>query len=71
MATTKHAIAENDYVELLDRVGDWPVGTRGTVVSDYGEVKLVEIADADNFGATLDLLQVAEPRLKLVTKHGA
>ncbi len=71
MASARHAIAENDYVELLDQVGDWPAGTRGSVVSDYGEVKLVEIADADNFGATLDLIQVAEPRLELVTKHSA
>lgn len=46
MASARHAIAENDYVELLDQVGDWPAGTRGSVVSDYGEVKLVEIADA-------------------------
>jgi hypothetical protein len=71
MATVKHAIAEHDFVELLDSVGKWPAGTRGTVVSDYGEVKLVEISDADNFGATLDMIKVAEPRLKLIAKHSA
>lgn len=71
MATVKHAIAEHDYVELLDSVGKWPPGTRGSVVSDYGDVKLVEISDPDKFGATLDLIQVAEPLLKLITKHAA
>jgi hypothetical protein len=71
MATVKHAIAEHDYVELVDPVGNWPAGTRGTVVSDHGDIKLVEISDADNFGATLDLIHVAEPRLKLIAKHSA
>lgn len=71
MATVKQRIAEHDYVELLDRVGDWPAGTRGGVVSDYGEVKLVEISDPDDWGAALDLIQVPDSRLRLVTKHSA
>jgi hypothetical protein len=70
MATVKHAIHEHDAVELLDRFGDWPAGTPGAVVSDYGDVKLVEIAD-DESGEMLDLIQVPESRLKLVNKHGA
>jgi hypothetical protein len=41
----------------------------GAIVSDYGDVKLVEIADEE--GVMLDLLQVAESRLKLISKHSA
>lgn len=67
MATVKHAIGENDVIELLDPVGRWPAGRVGAVVSDYGNVKLVEIASAQ--GEMLDLIQVPEPCLKLVAKH--
>ena len=67
MATVKHAIHEHDAVELLDQVGDW---TGGAVVSDYGDVKLVEISD-DESGEMLDLIQVPESHLKLVAKHSA
>lgn len=71
MATIKQRIAEHDYVELMDRVGTWPAGTRGGVVSDYGEVKLVEISDPEDWGAALDFVQVLESRLRLITKHSA
>lgn len=67
MATVKHAIGEIDVVELLDTVGKWPAGTSGTVVDEHGEHKLIEISDDQ--GVTLDLISVAEPRLKLVAKH--
>lgn len=67
MATVKHAIGEHDFTELLTGVGKWPAGTRGTVVSDYGDVKQVEISD--DRGQMLDLIQVPEPRLKLISKH--
>lgn len=67
MATIRHAIGENDVVELRDPVGRWPAGSRGTAVSDYGEVKLVEISDER--GQTLDLIQVREPQLTLIAKH--
>lgn len=76
MATVKHAIGELDVVELLDPVerveleGQWPAGTMGAVVSDHGELKLVEIAD-DETGEMLDLVSVRESRLKLVAKHSA
>jgi hypothetical protein len=70
MATVKHAIHEHDAVELLDAVGEWPAGTGGAVVSDYGEVKLVEISD-DESGEMLDLIQVPESRLKLIAQHSA
>jgi hypothetical protein len=69
MATVEQAIKENDVVELLDPAGRWPAGRVGAVVSDYGDVKLVEIADSR--GEMLDLIQVSEPRLKLVAKHSS
>lgn len=69
MATVKHAISEHDHVALLDTVGNWPAGTTGAVVSDYGDVKLVEISDPDDVGAALDFVQVPESRLRLITKH--
>jgi hypothetical protein len=67
MATVKHAIGEIDVVELLDPVGRWPAGTRGTVVDERGEWKQIEISDGR--GVMLDLVSVAEPRLKLISKH--
>lgn len=67
MATVKHAIGEVDYVELLDAVGRWPAGTRGTVVDERGEWKQIEIAD--DRGQMLDLISVAEAQLKLICKH--
>jgi hypothetical protein len=85
MATLKHALAEHDFVELTEPIdkdetltrdpgeprgiGQWPAGTRGTVVSDYGDAKLVEISDHDNWGAALDYIVVPESRLKLITRH--
>jgi hypothetical protein len=69
MPTVSHMIRENDVVEILDASGSWPPGRIGAVVSDYGDVKLVEIADEQ--GVMLDLIQVAEPRLKLISKHSA
>lgn len=68
MATVKHAIREHDVVELLDPVGKWSAGRSGAVVSDYGAVKLIEIADER--GVALDFVQVPEAGLKLVAKRG-
>ncbi len=67
MASVKYAIGEHDVVELLDGVGKWPVGTAGTVVSDHGDSKLIEISD--DRGVMLDLIEVAEDRLRLITKY--
>jgi hypothetical protein len=70
MESAKRMIRENDAVELLEAVeavdadGSWPAGTIGTVISEHGQWKLVEIADKR--GVTLDYVSVAEPRLKLV-----
>jgi len=69
MATVKQALRENDVVELVDSIGRWPAGRLGAVVSDYGDVKLVEITDEE--GVMLDLIQVDEPRLKLISRHSA
>jgi len=75
MAIVKQMIRENDVVELLDSVdkvdgaGSWPAGTVGAVVSDHGDVKLVEIAEDRPPGQTLDLISVGETRLKLVAKY--
>jgi hypothetical protein len=72
MTTVKQAIHEHDVVALIDPVkktqypGKWPAGTVGAVVSDYGDVKLVEIVN--DRGEMLDLIQVREPQLKLIAK---
>jgi hypothetical protein len=56
MATVRHQITEHDVVALREAIDAWPAGTSGTVVSDYGETKLIEISD--DSGATLDLIDV-------------
>jgi hypothetical protein len=72
MTTVKYAIGEHDVVALIDPVkktkdpGNWPTGTVGAVVSDYGDVKLIEVAN--DRGEMLDLIQVRELRLKLIAK---
>jgi hypothetical protein len=60
-------ISEHDYVELLRSVGRWSAGTRGTAVGDYGAWKLIEISD--DRGQMLDLIDVAEADLELISQH--
>jgi Domain of unknown function (DUF4926) len=74
MATTEQqAIGEVDVVAFerpikkIDGVGNWPTGTIGAVVSDYGDVKEVEIVG--DAGETLDLVTVPVEQLKLIEKH--
>ena len=83
MATVKQAIGEIDVVaftEPIDRdetltrdpgeprgIGQWPTGTEGTVVMDYGEAKMIEIVG--DAGETLDLVTVPVEHLKLIEKH--
>ncbi len=67
MATVKQAIRENDVVELLNPAGRWPAGISGTVVSERGEHRLVEISDDQ--GQMLDLVSQTEPQLKLIAKY--
>jgi hypothetical protein len=67
MATVKTQISENDYVELINARGKWPAGTRGTAVSDHGVSKLIEISN--DRGEMLDLLEVSEEDLHLISQH--
>jgi Domain of unknown function (DUF4926) len=73
MVTVKQTIAENDVVAFVDAVdkdegvGKWPAGTRGAVVHDFGDHKMVEIANER--GETLDMPVVPVEQLELVTKH--
>jgi hypothetical protein len=69
MATVKAMITENDYVELLRPIGKWPAGTRGAAVMDHGASKLIEISD--HRGQMLDLFEVAEGNLRLISQHSA
>jgi hypothetical protein len=63
MATTKHAISEHGVVVLRGRVGSWPAGTTGAVVSSYDDTLLVEITGPG--GKTLDTIQVPAAQLAL------
>ena len=74
MATrVKQAIGEIDVVAFttaIDKVqgtGKWPAGTEGTVVSDYGDHKEVEISN--DSGEALDFVIVPVEHLKLIEKH--
>ena len=67
MATVEHAIKENDVVEFTRPIGRWTEGRRGTVVSDYGDVKLIEVSD--DRGQMLDLISVPERQLRLIAKY--
>lgn len=67
MATVKQRIGEIDVVAFVAAVGDWPAGTEGTVVSDYGDEKMIEISN--DLGETLDLPIVSAENLRLVTKY--
>lgn len=83
MATVKQAIHENDVVALTQAVdkdetltqppdkergiGRWPSGTIGAVVSDFGDHKMVEIAD--DRGVALDFVTVPVGQIRLVAKH--
>jgi Domain of unknown function (DUF4926) len=73
MSTVKHTIGEVDVVAFerpikkVDGIGNWPTGTEGTVVSDYGDQKEVEISN--DAGEALDYVIVPVEQLKLVEKH--
>jgi hypothetical protein len=73
MPLVKQAIHENDHIELtqpVDRVegtGQWPAGTRGTVVAEHDQHKMIEISD--DHGTALDFISQTEDQLKLVSKH--
>jgi hypothetical protein len=83
MTTVKHAIAEHDVVALtqaVDRdetltrpadelrgVGKWPAGTVGAIVSDFGDHKMVEIAN--DRGEALDFITVPVEQLRLLAEQ--
>ena len=73
MATVKQVIGEHDFVAFVDAIdkvesiGTWPAGTRGTVISDYGDHKMVDVANER--GETLDMPVVPVAKLRLVAKH--
>jgi hypothetical protein len=73
VSTVKQTIGEIDYVaftEAIDKdegTGKWPAGTRGTVVIDLGDHKMVEISN--DRGETLDMPVVPVEKLKLVIKY--
>jgi hypothetical protein len=58
------AIAEHSVVRLREPAGSGPAGTVGTVVSDYGDAVLVEVADSS--GVAQDFLQVPVAQLDLM-----
>jgi hypothetical protein len=66
MDLTKVKISENDSVALTQKMGKWPAGTEGAVVSDHGADKLIEIVG--DRGQDLDMFIVPEERLRLI-KH--
>jgi hypothetical protein len=71
MDAITQAINEDDHVALTHAIaktegaGEWPAGTAGIVVSDYGEKKLVEISSR---GAIQDVIEVPERQLEPATK---
>jgi hypothetical protein len=85
MATVEQAIHEHDVVALTQPVdkdegltrdadepkgiGQWPAGTVGAVVHDYGDAKLVEISDDQ--GVALDFITVPVEHLKLIAEHSS
>lgn len=66
METVKQEIGELDFVAFRRRVGKWPIGTRGAVVIDFGDDKMVEIANER--GEALDLPVVPADKLELLEK---
>lgn len=72
MATSvEQAIHEHDVVVFVDAVdkaegvGTWPAGTIATVIGDYGDHKMVDVANER--GETLDMPTVSADKLELVT----
>ncbi len=63
MAPVKQKVGEIDFVAFTQAVGRWPAGTRGTVVADFGDDKMIEISNDQ--GETLDLPVVSADKLKV------
>lgn len=67
MPTVNQSIGEVDVVSFTEAINGWPSGTRGAVVHDFGEMKMVEISN--DRGETLDLPVVSVEKLRLESKH--
>jgi hypothetical protein len=67
MTVSTTSIEELDSVAFLRAEGSWPAGTEGAVVSDYGNQKLVEIANENGEG--LDFVTIPNDQLRLIHKH--
>jgi hypothetical protein len=63
----RHEIEEIDVVVLTEPVGHWQAGAEGTVVMDFGEEKLLEMAG--EVADPLDLPVVHRDKLRLVAKY--
>ena len=70
MESAKHGIEENDVVVLLERVRNWPVGTKGTAVSIYDDAALVEVSEDTPPGRALDMFVVPADRLEVTWRVG-
>jgi hypothetical protein len=71
VSLTQTTIGEHDVVVLTKAVERWPAGTRGTVVSDHPDWKLVEVVGIENSAddEMLDYMPaVATEDLRLVWK---
>jgi ribosomal protein L21E len=72
-AHVEQSIGEVDVVAFerpikkVDGAGNWPTGTEGTIVSDYGDRKEVEISN--DAGEAIDYVIVPVEHLKLIEKH--
>jgi len=63
----RQEIEEIDVVELTEPAGHWPAGAEGTVVMDFGEEKMLEMAgDRED---PLDLPIVHRDKLILIGKY--
>jgi hypothetical protein len=68
MAAATQKIGEIDVVLLREAVGDWPAGSTGTVVIDFGKDKMVDIDSTR--GDDLDrLVTVPAEKLELLHKY--
>lgn len=56
-----------DVVELKHSVGKWPAGTRGEILVDQGDSKVVDISD--EVGRLLALIELPEEELELIERH--
>jgi hypothetical protein len=72
MSTAQNLIGEHDEVVLLRPVGRWPAGTRGTVLSNHPDYKIVEMPGIEEAVDDEDLdymPEVATEKLRLAPER--